>query len=380
MRHSSFNTRGELPRVLCETNAQENDTEVGASTSALQPGKSSHMELIYWGEDSKHLYLREQTDAYMARFPNANLVVRRLVREDELTADEHLLCLISDQQCTSSAQVLVVIHDDVVNHDDGQQIPVNDSSWHLFVGQNDETNFAQLMRHVALQAERMRLHQLISAPIVHDLRGALGIVALSAEILKSHSGLDKIVQKLLSARTKAEALVSDLQVASSPDFLNPLPTQRKVREQHHSRSLHEILQETAIWFSAAHREHQFAVGPLEPAATAARYSGLIVRGIVDTLARLSPEPSEICVLASNNGQLQITLAAQLTIESRQALDRLGSTYLAPSTHSEAAAPLAEESRDVLPFRWWLSLHAVRADDGKLSVSSNDKHLTVIYDY
>jgi len=328
------------------------------------------MELIYSGGDRQYAYLLQHTAMYLARFPIAKLVVRRVVQEDELEGDKTLLCLVTDRDSKSSARLVVVIHDEVsIHNDEAKNVPAHDGRWHLFRGHDDELNFAQLMKHVALQAERMRLHQLIADPIVHDLRGALGIVALSAELLKSQPELDKIVQKLLSARSKAEALVSELQLASTPDFLNPFLVPEPQETRHHALPLHEIMRDTSTWFSAAHREHQFKVEPLGPATAASRYSGVILRGLVDTLARLSSSPSEIRVSAFDDRKLQITLESQLETEQRQALER-----------SSAAIDVEAESHGRLPFRWWLCLYAARAEGSKLRVNSSATQLTLVYEY
>lgn len=316
------------------------------------------MELLYWGGDSAFAYVQQQTATYLAQFPQTTLLVRRIDHLDQLEAEEPPLCVFTDQQQALSAQVVVLIQEEP-----SQQISGGSHDWQLFRNSNDEIHFAQLMRYVALQAERALVHHAISTPMAHDLRGTLGVVALSAELLRNKDGMDKIAQKLLSARTKAETLISELQIVSSPYFFSQLPTNKAVEAHHSVRSLNEVLNETVSWFSAAHREHQFSFDPLRPGAVAARYSGLILRGVVDTLARLSPRPAAVRVSQLDDCKLQIAWEAPLALEHQMLLQRLSPEHI-----------------NGLPSRWQLCLYAARADESRLTFNFSDSQSILVYEY
>src|SRR6186713_693715 len=178
------------------------------------------MHVVYLGSASSLAWFIELVRYYNAANGTAQLAIERSDEEDLLESPAYS-CAFSDEPISPRKGPLVLL----CRAGSSVAVPSTDARADrplmLFEGPHMHTQFEQLMRLIRLEEERQRIHRLIAGPLAHDFRGAIGVVGLAAEVLKTSAQSAAIVKKLISSRVKLEALVQDLQLITTPDLFHP---------------------------------------------------------------------------------------------------------------------------------------------------------------
>lgn len=204
------------------------------------------------------------------------------------------------------------------------------------------------------QAQRLtRAHDLSRAllsPYSHDVRGSIGVLGLTQQLLAATGGHDTVCKKLRACRTRLEAHLEDLNHLV-PTYLGSDGTPAP------SAAWSAAIDELREWFEANHRGCTLEItsdGPVSCKAPAD--AAALLRALVDTLTRTGNSKTPI-TLRIGGSEVGVTYleaegsADQATEEQRQALTQPSETW-------------ANQTINVVPYRLracavWASVNDAR---------------------
>jgi hypothetical protein len=139
------------------------------------------------------------------------------------------------------------------------------------------------------------LGDIVASPFSHDLRGAISIVRLTAQVLERSRADDKLVTKLSSSAVRLEALLADLRLAALV---------RGTLEAHEEKAgtWSEAIDGSLAFAHVVYRDRETIrhVDSSVGAGLAPPYADMILWGLIDAVARLtrSSDPVSISVQSS----------------------------------------------------------------------------------
>lgn len=251
----------------------------------------------------------------------------------------------------TGSPLTVRVHDEAPR---GTPVP---GEWWVIRGENEKLHLLQALHHLSTLEQLRELDWVAQDPLPHDFRGAVGILQLANQVLRASQAPASVTSKLESASVKLSALLEDLSLLAKPrsgrgSFVLTAPETGSGPPS--NPEWPEQLAEVERWFEAAHRGRELLTQVNASFPGTHSESAAVIRGLVDTAARLSPSSAPILVGTDGDEKrahvaVTVSLASEAPLSTRH-LHNLSDGPLRGMVHR-------------LPFRLRVSLAcAARAGD------------------
>lgn len=179
-------------------------------------------------------------------------------------------------------------------------------------GPHDRAALLRWLSVARILEEQFRLQTVISSPFSHDFRGALSVVQLASQLAGRNAAMSAVAQRLNSAAFRLESLLRDLR------FAGRVRGGRK--EETEQGTFRSAVVQLRGWLESMHRQRVVHIEAPDPILdrVAPTDLDLVLRGVVDAVARLTPPSGDVSLRLSEwEGQLMLVAKAPLDASSEE---------------------------------------------------------------
>lgn len=277
--------------------------------------------IIVSPDEELEAWLRACLDELIHEVDSVVLVSAKLARSRDLLAAGCFIRGDADAPSLNGGPLTVRVHDATPR---GTPAP---GEWWIVRGEQEKLHLLQALHHLETLDQLRELDWVAEDPLPHDFRGAVGILQLANQVLRSSQTPASVTSKLESASVKLSALLEDLSLLAKPrsrrgSFLLPPPETGSPPPS--NPEWPEQLAEVERWFDAAHRGRELMTQVNARFPGTHSESAAVIRGLVDTAARLSPSSAPILVGTTHDEQrahvaVTVSLASEAPLSTRHLL-------------------------------------------------------------